>query len=201
MTDQHSRTTSPAATGAVFPAMADLLPHGPDAVLLDAVIAHDAQTTVCRVDPAASRLYLDEDGQVPAYVALEYMAQAVAAHGGLLDREQGRPARPGLFLGTRRLRLSTARLAADEPLEVVATHVRGAGPLLAFDCCIRRPGRPRDTPTAQDEAMVSATLTVYLLESFEALLRDFDGEGPAQTDKMDKREDRAAGARLSGPTD
>ena len=148
-----------------FPPIADLLPHRGRAVLLDRVLSHDGLTTVCAVDPRASTLYRGRDGSVPSYVGLEYMAQTVAAHGGLLDRAAGRAARPGLFLGSRRLEFSVAGFAAGRPLEASARHLRGSTGALAFDCTVRSAGA--------SEPMVSGILTVYLLESFEALARDF----------------------------
>jgi len=151
-----------------FPPIAELLPHRGRAVLLDRVLAHDATTTVCLVETSSSALFRAADGGVPAYFGLEYMAQTVAAHGGLLDREAGRPTRPGFFLGTRRLAFTVARFEPGQRLEVTATHLRGALGLVAFDCAIR--------PAAGAQPMVSGILTVYLLESFEALTRDFAGD-------------------------
>lgn len=173
------------ATAGDFPPIEDLLPHRGPAVLLARVLAHDERSTTCEVDVARSRLYQDADGSVPAHVALEYMAQAIAAHGGLLDRAAGRPPRPGFFLGSRRLTLATARLEPGETLEVTARHVRGTGRMLAFDCSVRRrvpagdgarPQGATDAAAGRDadgRTMVSGVLTVYLLESVEALTRDF----------------------------
>jgi predicted hotdog family 3-hydroxylacyl-ACP dehydratase len=157
-----------------FPAIAELVPHRGSAVLLKRVVAHDAASTTCEVDPAASVLWKDEDGSVPVAVALEYMAQAIAAHGGLTDREAGRDRRPGFFLGTRRLQLEVSRFAPGEILIVTARHLRGSTGMLAFDCSIRRAGQSADA-----QPMVSGVLTVYLLESFEALERDFADAGQA----------------------
>lgn len=154
-----------------FPPIAELLPHRGSAVLLRRVVAHDATSTTCEVEPAASVLWQNEDGSVPVAVALEYMSQAIAAHGGLTDLEAGRERRPGFFLGTRRLDLKVASFAPGEVLEVTARHLRGSAGMLAFDCAVRRPG--------QTESMVSGVLTVYLLESFEALTRDFGDAGQA----------------------
>ena len=159
-----------------FPPVAELLPHRGRAVLLDRVLAHDATTTVCSVETSASTLFHDADGGVPATVGLEYMAQTIAAHGGLLDRDAGREARPGFFLGTRRLTLAVTRFEPGQCLEVTATHLRGSTGLLAFDCAIR--------PAPGAEPMVSGILTVYLLESFEALARDF-AEGAAKDSPTD----------------
>ena len=48
-----------------------------------------------RVDPADSVLLADADGGVPAWVGIEYMAQCIAVHSGLLSRAAGEPRRPG----------------------------------------------------------------------------------------------------------
>jgi predicted hotdog family 3-hydroxylacyl-ACP dehydratase len=150
-----------------FPPVTELLPHRGRAVLLRRVVAHDAASTTCEVDPAASELWKNADGSVPATVALEYMAQTIAAHGGLSDRESGREARPGFFLGSRRLEFRIRRFEPGELLEVTARHLRGSAGMLAFDCAVRRAGE------ANAEPMVSGVLSVYLLESFDALARDF----------------------------
>lgn len=176
MTGQRTEQGVPPTDPPAFPPVVELLPHRGRAVLLERVLAHDASTTVCAVDTSKSALFHDGEGGVPAYFGLEYMAQTVAAHGGLLDRDAGRPARPGFFLGTRRLVLSVPRFEPGQHLEVTATHLRGSSGLLAFDCAIR--------PAAGAEPMVSGILTVYLLESFETLARDF-GEGDARDPAID----------------
>jgi predicted hotdog family 3-hydroxylacyl-ACP dehydratase len=160
---------------AEFPPVTELLPHRGSAVLLSRVVAHDRASTSCEVDPAASTLWKNTDGTIPASVALEYMAQTVAAHGGLSDRESGRKARPGFFLGSRRLDFRVQRFAPGELLEVTARHLRGSSAMLAFECSVR----PAGTASAGSEPMVSGVLTVYLLESFEALARDFAEAGDA----------------------
>jgi predicted hotdog family 3-hydroxylacyl-ACP dehydratase len=152
-----------------FPPITELLPHRGSAVLLERVVAHDDEATVCTVDPRASTLYRGDDGAVPTWVGLEYMAQAVAAHGGLLDRRAGRPPRPGFFLGSRRLAFAADRFDPDLRLEVTAKPVRASRRMMAFDCAVRREG--------EAEPVVSGVLTVYLLDSFEALVEDFSASG------------------------
>ena len=84
----------------------------------------------CRTRPSArcarstvadSELFRAADGRVPAYVGLEYMAQCIAAHGGLVARALGRAPSPGLLVGAKQLALAP-RVAArpDESLEVSA---------------------------------------------------------------------------------
>ena len=42
-----------------------------------------------------------EDGQVPAWVGIEYMAQAIAAWAGCRARAAGKPPQLGFLLGSR----------------------------------------------------------------------------------------------------
>jgi len=105
---------------------------------------------------------------VPAWIGLEYMAQTVAAHGGLLDRGSASRPRPGLFLGSRRLTFTVAGFAPGTVLEASARHLRGSAHMMAFDCSLRSPGGT--------EVLVSGILNVYLVDSFEALGADFLGQ-------------------------
>jgi len=82
------------------------------------------------------------------------------------NRGLARPPRPGLFLGSRRIVFGVDHFEAGETLEVTARHVRGNASALAFDCTIRR--------AAGGDPVVSGVLTVYLSESFEALVQDLE---------------------------
>ena len=178
-----------------FPPVRELLPHRGSAVLLGRVLEHDAKRTVCTVDPDAGESFRDADGSIPACVGLEFMAQTIAAHGGLLELEKAREspgsaadsgrksgtdtdfaksasvpdfpteARPGFFVGTRRISFHVDRFARGQPLAVTAVHLRSSAGLHAFNCSI--------DDGAGGPSMVSGVLTVYLLESFEALAKDF----------------------------
>jgi predicted hotdog family 3-hydroxylacyl-ACP dehydratase len=118
-----------------FPDITALLPHRGAMRLLRRVIAHDEGETTCAVDPADSVLFRRRDGSVPAFVAIEYMAQCIAAHGGLVAQQRGEDVRPGLLLGARRLALHAASFAPDVELRVAARHVRGdASGMFQFDC-------------------------------------------------------------------
>ena len=129
--------------------------------LLERVLEHGPGETICAVDPARSRLFAAPDGSVPAWVGLEYMAQCVAAHGGLLAHAHGEPLRPGVLLGSRRVRLFVERFAAERELRVRARHHRGESGLVAFDCEVREDGGAA--------VLVEARLAIYLLERWEAL--------------------------------
>jgi len=157
-----------------FPSVAELLPHRGPAVLLDRVLAHDERETVCLVRVDASALFAREDGSVPAWIGLEYMAQTIAAHGGLLDRRLARPPRPGLFLGSRRLTFAADRFERGAMLRAHARPVRGAAAsgslaggsrMMAFECALHA----GDADSERPDVLVSGILNVYLVDDLEAL--------------------------------
>jgi predicted hotdog family 3-hydroxylacyl-ACP dehydratase len=106
--------------------------------LLARILSHDAGSTCCAVDPSASALLRAPDGSLPAWVALEHMAQCIAAHGGLLARARGKPPRVGVFVGTRRASFAVPTLSLDQELRVRAEPLRATGGLLRFACSLER---------------------------------------------------------------
>lgn len=123
-----------------FPPIAELLPQAGPMRLLECVLAHDAEETRCAVRPSRSALFRDAEGNVPVWVAIEYMAQCAAADGSLRLRAPDSPAlapRPGLFIGSRRLVFRCAGFDAARRLVVTARRAAGReGGLLAFDCAV-----------------------------------------------------------------
>lgn len=74
--------------------IARLLPHSGNMVLLDAVLAFDANTIHC----LAQRQHdidnpLRMDGKLPAWSGIEYAAQAMAVHQALCASDSPRPER------------------------------------------------------------------------------------------------------------
>ncbi len=115
----------------------DVLPQKPPMVLLDAIVAHDADSTTCsvRIDPAS--FFATADGSIPSWVALEFMAQCAAAHSGICERDKGNPIRLGFLLGSRRLALHVPSFLAGQEL-IVNVHVTwDDGELASFECNVR----------------------------------------------------------------
>ena len=144
-----------------FPPIATLLPHAGPMCLLERVTEHQRSHTVCSVDPSRSALLAAPDGSVPVWVGLEYMAQCIAAHGGLVARALGEPLRPGVLLGSRRLRFGVGRFASDRELRVTARHHRGERGLVSFDCEVRE--------ASGGPPLVEGRLNVYIVGGFEEL--------------------------------
>ncbi len=123
-----------------------LIPHKHGMCLWDEVLEWDAQRIRLRAmnhrDPAHP---LRSDGQLRALHLCEYGAQAMAVHGGLVARERGGVAPPGMLVALRDVRLHATRidtlagpldcdaecLAAGEASQQDAFRIHHADALLA----------------------------------------------------------------------
>jgi len=116
-----------------------LVPHKPPMILIDDVESFDAEdhsltakVTITRDSP------FFEDGGVPSWAAIEYMAQTIAALVGKHDRmndPEARP-RPGFLLGTRRLTLDLDCFECGRTYHIQAKEEYSDAGAAAFDCRI-----------------------------------------------------------------
>ena len=122
-----------------FPPIRDLVPHAGPMVLLDEVVAHDEDATTCAVAIAAQELFREPDGSVPVWIGIEYMAQCIAVHAGLVQRATGtREPRRGFLVGARGLRFHVDRFPAEQRLLATARRRRaGSTTLVSFECELR----------------------------------------------------------------
>lgn len=105
-----------------FPPIADLIPHRHPMVFLDEVLAYSPESLTARYTPPEG--HWAGPAGLPAFMGIEIIAQAIAAHNSLLSREQHPTAPPsmGVLLGTRRYQATQAIFPAGEPLTVVVTE-------------------------------------------------------------------------------
>ncbi|MCZ7566324.1 MAG: 3-hydroxylacyl-ACP dehydratase [Burkholderiales bacterium] len=119
------------------PALARLLPHRGTMCLLDTIESASPERIACRASShRAADHPLRVNGRLPALVAIEYAAQAMAAHGGLAAARDGADAAPGFLVAVRDVRLHVDTLdALGDDLLVRATRLAaGAGGLVyAFE--------------------------------------------------------------------
>lgn len=108
-------------SGIAYPPVAALLPHAGEMVLLDAVVEAGDEHIVCRRTVRPSGLFEHADG-LPAWAAVELMAQAVAAWAGWGARCEDRPVRLGFLLGTRHYRCDTDTFPPGTELRVEAVR-------------------------------------------------------------------------------
>ena len=113
-----------------------LLPHSGPMSLLHQVVAYDDESTTCSVEIRPDSTFVS-DGQVGPWVGLEYMAQAVAAHGGLALRRKGQPVHIGFLLACRSINFETGPFCVGQTLHVRASPLWGNERLLKFSCSIK----------------------------------------------------------------
>lgn len=117
--------------------MAEIVPHSGAMVLLSQVLSHREDQTVCSAEIDEQSLFHDAEGSVASWVGLEYMAQCIAAHGGLVGRANGTPPQVGFLLGSRGVVFHTTRFLAGQRVEVTARRVWGKSPgMVSFDCVV-----------------------------------------------------------------
>ncbi len=132
-------------------AMDAWVPHRGAMSLLDRVERCDDQSIVACVRVPAQGLFSGPDG-VPAWVGIEYMAQAIAAWSGARARAAGGSPRIGFLLGSRRYEARVPAFAAGAELRIAATsELVGENGLGVFDCTITQDGR----------VLATARLNVY----------------------------------------
>jgi predicted hotdog family 3-hydroxylacyl-ACP dehydratase len=124
------------------PELERLLPHRGAMCLLDSVQGWDDAQVACRATSHRARGNpLRVNGRLPALVAIEYAAQAMAVHGGL-RKPSGRDPIPGYLVAVRGVALHAATLddiAAD--LEVSATCLAADATGLLYSFAVTAAGR------------------------------------------------------------
>jgi predicted hotdog family 3-hydroxylacyl-ACP dehydratase len=139
-------------SGTRYPPVTAVLPHAGSMVLLTRIVQHADDHTVCAVDVStASAFHVPAHG-VPAWVGVEYMAQCIAAHGGLRAWTAREPVPVGVLLGSRAIEFHAARFVAGQTLNVDARRVWGRSVLFAFACSV--------TDAATGAPLVTGSLTV-----------------------------------------
>lgn len=138
--------------GTRYPALSAVLPHAGSMVLLTRIVQHTEDRTVCAVDVSAASAFHVAPHGVPAWVGVEYMAQCIAAHGGLRAWTTHEPVPLGVFLGSRAIEFHAARFVAGQTLNVDARRVWGRSELFAFACSV--------TDAATGAPLVTGSLTV-----------------------------------------
>lgn len=138
-----------------LPDIRTLVPHSGSMMLLDRLLAVDAETLCAEVVITDDTLFCGESG-VGAWIGVEYMAQAVAAFAGYEAYLRGDAVKVGFLLGSRRYECSRPDFARGTKLHVhVHRTLQGENGLGAFEC------RINDAGDASAAALATATITVF----------------------------------------
>ncbi|HVI89009.1 MAG TPA: hypothetical protein VM659_11935 [Dongiaceae bacterium] len=137
-----------------------LLPHARPMILLDRVVARQADGLVTELAIRPGLPFYREGQGIAAHVALEWMAQSCGAHVGAVAADRGAAVRIGFLLGTRDFRSEIDWFTAGQTVRVMVRLVYHEGETAVFDCQVDCGG----TIVAQ------AQLTVYQPADMAAML-------------------------------
>jgi predicted hotdog family 3-hydroxylacyl-ACP dehydratase len=116
------------------------IPHRGAMRLIDRVLEVDGDHAVAEVDVPFDGLFV-RDGEVPSWIGIEYMAQAVSAWAGARAKSEGGPPRAGLLLGSRRYEVRRGGFPCGALLRIEARcELMAANGLGLFDCRIAMDG-------------------------------------------------------------
>ena len=140
MSDEQGREGAlPEVDLAALPTIAEMLPHRPPMILIDAVTAFDFETITCTRRVDASEPYVI-DGKVSAAVAIEYLAQTVATQRGLDGLLRGLPVVKGVLAACRSMSLHVGEFAVGDELTIHAQSLGQMAHIASFRGRIERAG-------------------------------------------------------------
>ncbi|MFC5741848.1 hotdog family protein [Dyella tabacisoli] len=124
------------------PAIAEVVPHTGEMILLDDVVAFDAQSIVCSLTVKPGGLFNAQDGSLPAWLGVELMAQSIAAWAGCqMSTEQPRLLPVGVLLGSRHYVCDVDFFPLGSELRIAATReFHDEQGMAVFTCRIDAPG-------------------------------------------------------------
>ena len=137
----------------------DLVKHRRGMLLVDRLVSYDMFGVIAEVVIKEDTSFLNED-YVPAWVGIEYAAQAVAAWAGLQAIQDDKEAKIGLLLSCRRYKSTRPRFMLGEVLNVHAREELSDGQMGAYSCSI------------YDEAgkeVVTVSLSAFMPEKVEEI--------------------------------
>ena len=118
----------------------DYLPHDAPMVLLESVLAVTADSVHCRVAVSHGGVlapFLDADGALPGWYALELMAQTIGVWSGWHRQQNGQQSIAlGMVLGARELTCATGHFPAGATLDIKAQLLMQDERFGSFDCAI-----------------------------------------------------------------
>jgi len=139
----------------------ELVPHTGTMSLLSEITGYGDDWLSARVDITPGAMFADDRG-VPAWVGLEYMAQAIGAYAGLQERMKGQEPKLGFLLGTRKYPAPVDYFLHDTSVQVKVTkNMQAENGLCSFDCLLWGEGFES-----------SASLNIFQPQDAEIFLQD-----------------------------
>jgi predicted hotdog family 3-hydroxylacyl-ACP dehydratase len=120
------------------------LPHHPPMLLLETTENVTNEQAVCRVTVNRNGVlapFIDANGCLPGWYALELMAQTVGVWSGWNRHQRGEaPISLGMVLGARELKCAAGEFQADSTLEITVSLLMQDERFGSFECEITHKG-------------------------------------------------------------
>ena len=133
-----------------LPDVTELVPHQPPVLALERLTSWEQEHAVGELTIRADNPLL-RDGKVETVMALEYMAQCVAACLGMEAYVGGGGVRVGMVIACRQMKITAPHLLLGRTYEVTADQVRGTDAISHYDGAIT---------TAAGEPVATCTMTL-----------------------------------------
>ncbi|SDU24042.1 ApeP family dehydratase [Halopseudomonas salegens] len=149
--------------------VAPYVPHRGDICLLERLLEVNDDYLLAEVIPTENNLFARPQG-IPAWVGIEWLAQAVSAWAGVQSALHNQAPQIGFLLGTRRYRCDPLHFAFNQPVRAqIIPDFRADNGLGAFNGCLL---------DAEGNQLAVATLSVYEPPNADALQALQKGEKP-----------------------
>jgi predicted hotdog family 3-hydroxylacyl-ACP dehydratase len=113
-----------------------VVPHEHPMILIDQLLQYDHSKAICQVSiNEKSNFYSQKLKSVPSYVAIEYMAQSIAAFANANNKDQGLSVAIGFLVSSRKFKLMQPAFNLGDKLIITVEqlYIEESG-LAAFDC-------------------------------------------------------------------
>lgn len=124
--------------------------HRPPALLLDKLLEAQESSIRCEVTITEDS-FLCDGGKVPAYAAIEYIAQSIACYAGVGAADKGAPAKLGFLLGVRKFKSKRPYFKVGDTLVIESSLVFNEENIGSFNGKV----------SINSEEVVTALLTTY----------------------------------------
>ena len=114
----------------------EYLPHEPPMVLIDEVIYVDDNKAVTRCYVNRNGVlspFLNENGDLPAFFALEIFAQSVGVWNGYMQKESKNKIKIGMLLGTRNFKIKSTFFKIGTGITTIVQQNMSDGTLANFE--------------------------------------------------------------------
>lgn len=118
----------------------DYLPHDAPMLLLEEVASVTDETAICHVTISANSVlapFLDPDGNLPGWFALELMAQTIGVWSGWHRQQHQESIALGMVLGARELVCAAGVLPAGRMLSINVKLLMQDARFGSFECAIQ----------------------------------------------------------------